>query len=568
MPDSLSIWNWIVPILYLIVVFTIGAKASRHQKTSEDFFLAGRGMGLIPVGISLCMTVFSAISYMAYPNQSYYHGLLMVMSMVTLWLDAPLICLVVIPFFYNLKIYSIYEYLERRFSPSLRITGSLIFLFWRLFWLATVIYAPCRALQVVLEITTGQEIAVEGLIITVGVVTVIYTFLGGMRAVMWTDVAQFCVMFGSVVAILWVVWQSVEGGLSGVWTIAIAGGRDRFVEPVFDLEDPWCVWGIVPFYFLARLAFYTADQITMQRVLSASSLRSAQRGFVLNCVVLSFFIPVLCYVGVGLYAFYQQHPNRIPEQYQAPPTQSPEPAEAWPQTHPETGEKLEDKILPTFIALELPAGISGLVIAALFAACMSTMDSGLNSVSTSLIVDYHRRLGVGRAWLARRRGKSMSELNEADELRLARPLVVLIGLFATAFACVIGQLGTIFEIARSALDTPGIPLACVFLLGMLTRRTNAAGAMTGLILGVTAMLWMMFGPRAADSGLSFLWPWTNPNGDSWRLAPIYPGVAGAIITVGVGYGVSLIAGQAKSREELAGLCWFTRKGNPSRKKDS
>lgn len=558
MPDSLTVLNWIVPVLYLIAVFAIGFKASQYQKTSEDFFLAGRGMGLIPVGISLCMTVFSAISYMAYPNQSYYHGLLMVMSMVTLWLDAPLICLVVIPFFYNLKIYSIYEYLERRFGPSLRFAGSLIFLFWRLFWLSTVIYAPCRALQVVLEITTRQEVPVEGLIITVGVVTVIYTFLGGMRAVMWTDVAQFCVMLGSVFAILWVVGQTVEGGLAGVWDIATAGGRDRFIEPVFDLEDPWCVWGIVPFYFLARLAFYTADQITMQRVLSASSLGAAQRGFVLNCAVLSIFIPVLCYIGVGLYAFYQQHPERIPEQYQAGVSQPTEDNAAWPQTHPETGEKLEDKILPTFIALELPAGISGLVIAALFAACMSTMDSGLNSVATSLIVDYHRRLGIGRAWLARRHGKSVSEIDEADELDLARPLVVLIGLFATGFACIIGELGTIFEIARSALDTPGIPLACVFLLGMLTRRTNATGAITGLVVGVVSMLWMMFGPRFADAGLTVLWPWTNPNGEVWRLAPIYPGVAGAIITITIGYGLSLIAGQSKSREELTGLCWFTR----------
>ncbi|MCA9067555.1 MAG: hypothetical protein KDA84_01440 [Planctomycetaceae bacterium] len=239
-------------------------------------------------------------------------------------------------------------------------------------------------------------------------------------------------------------------------------------------------------------------------------------------------------------------------------SQESELTDAWPKQHPETREKLEDKILPTFIALELPAGISGLVIAALFAACMSTMDSGLNSVATSLIVDYHRRLGIGRAWLARRRGKRISELDEADELDLARPLVVLIGMFATAFACFIGQLGTIFEIARSALDTPGIPLACVFLLGMLTQRTNATGALTGLVIGITAMLWMMFGRQCADAGLTLIWPWTNPDGDTWRLAPIYPGVAGAIITVSIGYGVSLLTGQTKSPEELAGLCWFTR----------
>lgn len=556
MDDNFSVWNWIVPALYLIGVFAIGVWTSRYQKTSQDFFLAGRNMGLFPVGISLCMTIFSAISYMAYANQSYYVGMLMLMSMVTLWIDAPVICLVVIPFFYNLKLYSIYEYLESRFNLSLRMAGSAIFLFWRLFWLATVVYAPCRALQVVLEIATGSPVPLELLVIAIGTTTIIYTFLGGMRAVMWTDVAQFCVMMASVFAILFVIWTTVDGGVAGVWEIARQGGRDAFIEPGLDLESRWSVWGVIPFFFLARLAFYTADQITMQRVLTARSVGAAQKAFVLNCGVLSIFIPILCYIGVGLYAFYEQHPERVPEQYQVAEADR---NEAWSQTHPETRERLEDKILPTFIARELPAGIGGLVIAALLAACMSTMDSGLNSITTALIVDYHRRLGIGRAWLARKLNKPADQIDEADELRLARPLVIVIGVFATGFACVIGELGSIFEIAQSALDTPGIPLACVFLLGMLTRRANAVGAAAGLAAGVAFMLWTLLGPILADKGIAFLWPWTSETGQVWKLASIYPGIVGAVVTVGVGYTVSLFAGTTKSRSELKGLSFFGEK---------
>ena len=563
MAGEFSNWNWVVLAIYLAGVFGIGLATSRHQKTSEDFFLAGRSMGLIPVGLSMCMTLFSAISYMAFANQSYYHGMVLMMSMVMVWIDAPVICLVVIPFFYNLKLYSIYDYLERRFGLSVRVAGSLIFLFWRLFWLATVVYAPCKALQVVLEIATGASIPIEALIITVGVATTIYTFLGGMRAVMWTDVAQFGVMMCSVLAILTVVWFSMEDGPAGVWSVAAAGGRDVFVHSSFDLHDPWCIWGIVPFYFLARLAFYAADQITVQRVLTAKSLKAAQKAFVLNCVCLSVFIPVLCYVGVNLYSFYQAHPERIPARYQTQDVQDVANAnvDAWPAKHPETGEPLEDKILPTFIARELPVGIAGLVVSALFAACMSTMDSGLNSVATTLIVDFHRRLGVGKRALARRLRKPVEDLNVADELTLARPLVIVIGVFATSFGCVIGNLGTIFEIARSALDTPGIPLACVFLLGMLTKRTNTVGALTGLAAGVFGTLWLMLGPKCAEAGFTLIWPFRNAAGEVWQLAAIYPGIVGAMLTVVVGYGVSLCCGRSRSDVELQGLCI----GVPSRK---
>jgi solute carrier family 5 (sodium-coupled monocarboxylate transporter), member 8/12 len=565
MPGEFSVWNWVVVAIYLAGVYAIGLSASRHQKTSEDFFLAGRSMGAIPVGLSICMTLFSAVSYTALANQSYYHGLLLVMSMVMVWIDAPVVCLIVIPFFYKLKLYSIYEYLEKRFSPSVRIVGGAIFFFWRMLWLGIVIYAPCKVLQVVLELATGHAIPVELLVVVVGVATTLYTVLGGMRAVIWTDVAQFCVMFGSVIAIIAVVWLSMDQGPAEVWAYAEQGGRDKFVHAEFDLQDPWCIWGIVPFYFLARLAFYSADQITMQRVLTARDLKSAQKAFVLNCVALSIFIPLLCYVGLSLYAFYQKHPDRVPAQYQVSANEETEssksessPPDAWPKKHPQTGKKLEDKILPTFVALELPVGIAGLVVSALFAACMSTMDSGLNSVATSLIVDFHRRWGIGKSWLAKRLSKPVSELDEADELTLARPLVVLIGVLAIGFGCAIGQFGTIFEIARIAIDTPGIPLACIFLLGMLTIRTNTVGALCGLFAGLATMVWLAVGPKLADMGITALWPWKNENGEIWNLAPIYPGVIGAFVTVVLAYGISLLTGKHKSREELRGLSWQAR----------
>lgn len=561
--QEFSDWNWAVVGVYLALVFAIGLAAGRHQKTSRDFFLAGRSMGLIPVGLSMAMTLFSAISYMSIANQSYYFGVLLISSLVMQWMEVPVICLVVIPFFYKLNIYSIYEYLELRFHLALRIAASFVFLFWRMLWLATVVYAPCRALQGVLEIATGDAIPIEALVILVGSTTTVYTLVGGIRAVIWTDVMQAAVMFLSIVAIVGVVWSSLDQGPATVWQIAEAGGRTHWIRPAFDWQDAWSVWGLVPFFFLARLSFYTADQITVQRVLTARNVRTAQWSFVVNCAAYSLALPLLCYVGLALYSYYQSHPEQIPAGYRSAESaaelqvlaqQAPgeRPPDAWLKSDPDTGKKLEDKILPTFIARELPVGIAGLVISALFAACMSTMDSGLNSIATALIVDFHRRLGIGRHWLAHRKGKPVSELDEADELTLARPIVLLIGCLATGFGCIIGELGTIFEIARTAVDTPGIPLACVFLMGMLTRRTNTAGAIIGLAAGVLCILWLSLGPRLV-SILPGVWPWFNSDGSPWELAPVYPGSIGAAVTVALGYAASLLFGRTKSDAELQGL---------------
>lgn len=547
-----SYLNWIVLAAYLAVVLAIGLQARKYQKTTEDFFLAGRNMGWIPIGLSLCVTHFSAISYLATANQAYYFGMVLVGNMLAMLFYAPIIALVVIPFFYNLRLYTIYEYLERRYSLSVRIAGTIIFFSWRVFYLATVLYAPCLALAIVFELAAGIDVPVEYMIMTVGLLTTVYTFLGGIRAVIWSDVAQFIVMIGSIVAMIAVIWTKTDSGPGEVWEIVSTGGRDVWFHTEFDLQDLWCLWGLIPFSILATVSFYSADQINAQRFLTAKTLKTAQNAFWLKCLATSLLTPLLAYVGINLYAFYQVHPERVPTQFHAAATTTPDP---WPvdYVHPETGVKLEDKILPTFIALELPDGVAGLVISALLAACMSTMDSGLNSAATSLLVDFHRRLGFGRQWLARRRGKTVEQLDEADELTLARPLVIAIGIAATAIGCVVGQLGTIFEIAKTVVDTPGIPLACVFLLGMLTHRNNTAGALTGMAAGILCIVWLTLGPRIAESGMEWIWPWFTDDAKAYRLAAIYPGVGGAVVTVVVSYGVSLLVGKRKTREELRGL---------------
>jgi Na+/proline symporter len=189
--------------------------------------------------------------------------------------------------------------------------------------------------------------------------------------------------------------------------------------------------------------------------------------------------------------------------------------------------------------------MSGLLLAALLAASMSSMDSGLNSIGTLLITDFHRRLGIGRKTLARRLGKPVEALNEADELRIGRPLVLVTGLLATIASLAIAQIDDIFTIMIAVVNTFGGPLLAVFLLGIFTRRATAVGALWALAGGTLFTLWLM----VANNYPACSWLWFS----EVRLNDIWPLTCGVVFSLVLGYAVSLLTGHRKSREELQGL---------------
>ena len=390
-------------------------------------------------------------------------------------------------------------------------------------------------------------------------------------------------------------------------------GRSEVVETRFDLSQKWSVWGIVPHFFLAMLSFYVADQITVQRYLTAKSLREARRSFVLNCVSVTFMVPALMYVGVSLLAFYHDHPEDlrpiwvanvdhrtresicgpdgkplIPWNQHAirtdnveqliaerrllrPNTKQPfssvedvivsqegvsrvDASRLAMRKPPVDGSKhgevilnklAQDELMPHFITRRLSYGIAGLILAALLAASMSSMDSGLNSICTLLITDFHRRLGIGRPWLARRLNKPVEALSEADELRIGRPLVLFIGLAATLFSLFIAQIDDIFTIMVGVVNTFGGPLLAVFLLGIFTRRATAAAALTTLAVGTLFTIWLMVANNY--DAMAWLWPWHK------KLNGIWPVTMGVLFSLAVGYFLSFFLGHRKHPHELRGL---------------
>ena len=600
--SSFSIVDYAVLVLYLVGMLVIGGYFSKQQHTSKDFFLAGRSMGWFPVGLSIMATLLSALSYTGNPGESYKEGMKLLVGPLSVWLTLPVLALLVMPLYYRLGIYSIYEYLEHRFHLAVRVAGSAIFVFWRLLWLGGVLYAPCK----VLVLAMNLEQHLTWLMILLGAIATAYTYLGGMKAVIWTDAIQAIVMFTGLVCIIGGVWWALDGP-GAVWAL----NQEFERTTVFQFHSPespgffserWNVWGIIPHMFLAHLSFYVADQITAQRFLTTDSVRTSQRSFVLNCFSNSLMSFGLMYVGMCLLAFYQSHPEEIRPYWVAqltedaetheplvnpdtgkayinrttdfeqdltriveagalldPNTQEPLTSTAELQDsetgkidvdrmtkrNPRTGERMithgVDELMPRFFVAFLPVGVAGLILAALLAASMSSIDSGLNSISTLVVSDFYRRLGWGQARVCKWRKKKQEDLNEEDELWLGRRLVLIIGVAATSFSLIVSQLGNIFDIMVNVCNTFGAPLLAVFLLGMITRRTNATGALMALVLGLPFTIWLAF---AQDWNL---WPF------SFKLNGIWAVTFGVTGTMLIGYLVSFVAGKHKDEKELTGL---------------
>jgi sodium-dependent multivitamin transporter 6 len=616
---------------YLLVMLAVGFYFSRQQHTSKDFFLAGRSMGWFSVGLSIMATLLSALSYTGIPGEAYYVGLKSLLMPCVVWLTLPIMVWFVLPLYHNLGIYSIYEYLELRFDSTTRVVSSIVFVLWRLLWLGGVLYAPCK----VLVIAAGLNIPIWFLLLLLGTVGTAYTFLGGMKAVIWTDVIQALVMAGGVALIIGGVWMSMDGGADRVWEIASSLKRTEVADTKFSWTEKWSIYGAFPHFFLAMLSFYIADQITAQRYLTAKDLIAAQRSFILNCFSVTVMGVSLMYVGMALLAFYHDHPQAMRpiwvvnvdgaskesityagrdellgrssgESDAADAAKKKEPLIEWrsgtldastieklvaeqrvlhpnskePFTNadelidPATGKldvnklamrrplndtgkgklkhgeiilnkRANDELMPRFITDQLYIGVAGLILAALLAASMSSMDSGLNSICTLIVVDFHRRLGWGRHWLAAKVDKPVEKLTEEDELRLARPLVLVIGVAATLFSFIMAQLENIFQIMIAVINTFGGPLLAIFLLGMFTRRCTARGALASLTLGSLFTLWL----TAANQfeSCAFMWPFAEKLGAMWPLS------FGVVFTLAVGYAVSLVSGGQKSKRELQGL---------------
>ena len=442
--------DWTIIIVYLMFSAGIGLYFYLKEKkqSNDDFFLGGRNIPWWAAGLSLYATGTSAISFIGIPAKSFATNWQILAREAVGLFSTALVAILIVPLIRRLNVTSVYQYLEMRFHPSIRVLASglniLIQLGGRM---STVLFLPSLALSAV----TGLNVMWS--ILLMGIVTIAYTLLGGMKAVIWTDVLQVFVMLGGAFfAIGYVIW-SIDGGLPEFIRVANANAKMHTFDWSFNLLQP-TVWGFV-FFAVLDLITYPKDQVMMQRALSTRNPKEAGWSmWTLSAIVVPGSITFFA-IGTALYVFYQQHPERMNPLLSV------------------------DSTFPHFIAAELPVGVTGLIIAGIFAASMSTLSSCMNSVATLISVDFYERFN--------------RHATPAKSVRLAEWVTVISGVIGvgTALLLALFDIKSAFDAWFALQAVLGGGFAGCYGLGMFTKRANWQGAVIGVVcsLVITLVLW-------------------------------------------------------------------------------
>ena len=463
--------NCAVMVLYFAFVVGLGVFFSRREKNTDEYLLGGRRMPWFVIGISYMISLLSTISLVAVPGEAFNHGLTMAFRNLISPFASVLAFYLFVRFYFRVRTYTPFSYLEQRYDRRVRLLGSLVFWWTRLAYLALVLYSSSK----VFEGAAGYPVWFT--ILVVGLVGVVYTTLGGMKAVVWTDFAQFLILAVGLGLVTLKCAASVEGGFAGIVTYAFEHERgfEGFKDPAFFAVNPYVrlsFWLLFIGIFTEHLFYSSSDQISIQRLLSTSSYERAENSLYTFAVVGVPFMFVLWFLGLAIFAFYSQHPD--------PSVTS------------------GDIALFRFIGTHLPSPVPGLVISAMLAAVMSTLDSGMNSLAAVATKDLYIVYFCPDA-------------TEEEQVTFSRLMTVLVGVSAIVVALVIATVSTslketIIEASAIWMAFNGV-LAPAFLVGVTTRKVNAGDIIAAIVTSwcVTAgmIVWYLIG-KQGPTPISFM----------------------------------------------------------------
>ncbi|VGO12024.1 Sodium/glucose cotransporter [Pontiella desulfatans] len=433
--------NYLVLAIYLAGMLGIGVFFARKQESGEMFFLGGRKLPWLAVAMSMYASLTSAVTYLGLPGTAYSENIALIIVCIMSPVVAPFILLLFYPIYHRLQVTTSYEYIEKRFGQPARYGVAGLFVLARLGWLGTVVYAPAMAMSIV----TG--IPLWGCICMMGILATAYTALGGLAAVVWTDVIQFVILIGGAIWVAVSLGNGVEGGTAEIFALAKEAGRLHIADWKFNLFAMSGPVVAISFFF-QLMQDYGTDQVTVQRLMATGSLKKTVKSVAFNACTDFFIIGLLLFIGLGLFAFF--HGTEIVNGIGS------------------------DKVMPYYIIHYLPQGISGLLITAVFAAAMSSMDSGINSIATVLINDF----------------KITPHDSRITDVALARIITVGLGVAATSLAFYVSTIGGIIKAFASFMSLFSAPVLALFLMGVLTRKGNFQGWLVGLAVSVPATLWL------------------------------------------------------------------------------
>ena len=534
--------DWTVVALYLVWIIWSGLQHTRDSKEIEGYFLANRSLPWWAVGLSVMATQLSAITMIGTTGQAYADGMRFLQFYYALPIAMIVLSMTLVPFFYRARVFTAYEYLERRFDAKTRSLTSLLFLLSRGMSCGVIISAPA----VVLSVVFGWNLTLTCL--AIGLPTSVYTMLGGVQAVTWTDVKQMYMIVGGLVAtVVALVWGLPPGiGLGDALHIAGTTGRLQTFDFSFSFSNQYTFWsGTIAALFLF-MSYFGTDQSQVQRYLTAKSLDEARSSLLMSAYWKIPLQALVLLVGVLLFVFYLFTPppmlfNRVHEAevragkgaaaYAALETQfdatvaarkaqaqdmaaarqrGDEPArhvaesafraseaelkrirgDAATLVRRETGDARYNDVnyvFPTFVLSQLPIGLVGLLLAAIFAAAMSSIAAELNALSTATVMDFYRRF-------------ARTDAPDAHYLMVSRVATGLWGVFTCIVAIWAAELGSLIEVVNRFGSFFYGSILGVFMLAILWPRATGHGAFVGLIGGMAAV-----GYVASSTNVAFLW---------------------------------------------------------------
>ncbi len=456
--------------VYLALMLLMGWRIARRQRSTEDFFVGGRQLPAWAVGISLLASLLSTITYLGMPGEMFRTGV----AFLTRQLGVPIVLFVVwflwIPFFMRLKLTSAYEYLEKRFDYPTRAVAAVFCLLLLFGWISVVVLTASKAMAEIVRLDLAwflgtnagpfRDADMHAIILSIGLFSVLYTTLGGIRAVVWTDVIQFVILVGGAFFTMGYIAAATHSGVAD-W---IASSRNYpWRESVewfsWDVGNRSTVFVIATGMVFWFICTHGANQVALQRYFTVRDVWAARRSYLISALASFGLGVILAGVGVSLMHFLREHPMPVADQLLAEDLK--------------TRYEAQDAVFPQFIRLYLPDGLRGLVVAALFAAAMSTIDSGANSVSTILTVDFFRRWARGRT-------------TESRELRMARVFTASMGVVVVALTIFLYHIskGTnLIDLCQRGFNCFLGPLGALFVLAMFSRRATGTSVLPALFVG-------------------------------------------------------------------------------------
>lgn len=559
--------DWLIIAAYLIYIVYDGIRLTRRSQGIEGYFLANKSLPWWAVGLSVMATQLSAITLVGTTGQAYDKGMGFIQFYFGLPLAMVILCVTVVPFFYRANVFTAYEYLERRFDAKTRSLTSFLFLLSRGLSCGVIIAAP----SVILSIVLGWNETLT--ILAMGLSTTLYTMFGGVQAVTWTDVKQMVVIFAGLAVVLFVIFSQLPSGVGINEALSIAGaaGKLETVDFSTNPKETYTFWsGLIGGLFL-MLSYFGCDQSQVQRYLTARSVSEGRTSLLMSAFVKIPMQFVILLIGVLVFVFYQfQAPpiifnrqdvavvdssrfsnefNQLRGQYQTEAARRSAEATALAKavssgedvtphrdaylradsamsaTRKQAIEVVKEAthtakftdvnhVFPTFVTTYMPPGVIGLIIAAIFAAAMSSIAAELNSLSTATVIDFYRRF-------------YRSDASDSHYLFVSKLTTLLWGIFACVVAFYAVQLGSLIEVVNRFGSFFYGSLLGVFVLAIGIKRATANGAFFGLIAGMGTISLVHYGFNADGQIMSFLWY----------------NVIGCVAVVAVGLGWSLVRPQ-------------------------